>query len=88
MISSYKTDLLHRLKIARGHLEKVIAMVEKEEYCLDITQQSQAVQSALKRVDELLLENHLKTCVKEAIVTEKNVEEKVKEIIELFKRNK
>jgi DNA-binding FrmR family transcriptional regulator len=88
MLAGYKQNLLHRLKIARGHLEKVIGMVEKEEYCLDIIQQSQAVQMALKRVDELLLENHLKTCVKKAIVTEKNVEEKVKEIIELFKRNK
>ena len=84
--TSSKHDLLHRLKIAHGHLEKVINMVEKGEYCLDITQQSQAVQSALRKVDELVLENHLKTCVKEAIITDKNVEEKVKEIIEVFKR--
>lgn len=86
MVQSYKKDLLHRLKIAHGHLEKVINMVEKEEYCLSITQQSQAVQSALQKVDELVLENHLKTCVKEAIVSNKNVDEKVREIIEVFKR--
>lgn len=88
MLPNYKTNLLHRLKIARGHLEKVIEMVKKEEYCLDITQQTQAIESALRKVDELLLEHHLKTCVKEAIVNEKNVEEKVKEIIEVFKRTK
>lgn len=86
MTDSYKTNLLHRLKIASGHLSKVIDMVEKDEYCLHITQQSQAVQSALRKVDELVLENHLKTCVKEAIITDKNVEEKVREIIEVFKR--
>lgn len=86
MSDSYKINLLHRLKISRGHLDKVIDMVEKDEYCLHITQQSQAVQSALQKVDELVLENHLKTCVKEAIITDKNVEEKVREIIEIFKR--
>jgi len=82
----YKNNLLHRLKIARGHLDKVISMVDTNEYCLHITQQSQAVQSALQKVDELVLENHLKTCVKDAIITDKNVEEKVKEILEVFKR--
>ncbi len=86
MLSAYKKNLLHRLKIAKGHLEKVIDMVEKEIYCLDIIQQTKAVESALKKVDEILLENHLKTCVRKAIITDKNVDEKVKEVIEVFKR--
>lgn len=86
MIQSYKKNLLHRLKIARGHLDKVIAMVEGEQYCLDIIQQTKAVENALRKVDEILLENHLKTCVREAIRTDKNVDEKVKEVIEVFRR--
>ena len=86
MIQIYKKNLLHRLKIAKGHLDKVIEMVEKEVYCLDIIQQTRAVESALKKVDQMLLENHLKTCVREAIVTDKNVDEKVKEVIEVFRR--
>lgn len=86
MIISYKNDLLHRLKIARGHLEKVIKMVEEEKYCLDIIQQTRAIEKALAKVDEILLENHLKTCVREAIVSDKNVEEKVKEVVEVFRK--
>lgn len=78
--------MIHRMKIARGHLDKVISMVEKGEYCLDILQQSQAVQSALSKVDDIILENHLKTCVKRAMMTETEVDEKVSEIIEVFKR--
>jgi DNA-binding FrmR family transcriptional regulator len=78
--------VLHRLKIAKGHLEKVILMVEKGEYCLDIVQQSQAVQSALSKADEVILENHLKTCVRDSMVGNKNIDEKVKEVIEVFKR--
>jgi DNA-binding FrmR family transcriptional regulator len=85
-MSEYNKDLVHRLKIARGHMDKVISMVENEEYCLNITQQTQAVISALQKANEQILEHHLKTCVREAMVTDKNVEEKVKEIIEVFKR--
>lgn len=81
-----KQNLIHRMKIAKGHLEKVIEMVEKGEYCLDIIQQSQAVQSALSKVDEAILENHLKTCVRDSIAGNKDVDEKVKEVIEVFKR--
>ncbi len=78
--------MIHRMKIARGHLDKVIEMVENGDYCLDILQQSQAVQSALSKVDDIILENHLKTCVKRAMMTESEVDEKVSEIIEVFKR--
>lgn len=60
-------NVVHRLKIAKGHLEKVITMVEKGEYCIDVIHQSQAVQSALRKTDRVILDNHLKTCVADAI---------------------
>lgn len=85
-MKDHKENLLHRLKIVRGHLEKVINMVEKDEYCLDVIQQTQAVEMALKKVDELILENHLKTCVRQSMASNKNIDEKVKEVIEVFKR--
>lgn len=59
--------ITHRLKIARGHLNKVIDMVENDEYCIDIIHQSQAVQNALKEIDNLVMENHLMGCVADAI---------------------
>ena len=85
-MNDHKKNLLHRLKIAHGHLEKVIKMVENDEYCLNIIQQTQAVEMALKKVDEMILENHLRTCVRESIVSGKGVDEKVREVIEVFKR--
>jgi len=66
-MGDHEKKVLHRLKIAKGHLQKVIDMVEKREYCLDVIQQSQAVQSALSKADEAILENHLKTCASESI---------------------
>ena len=77
--------ILHRLKIARGHLEKVIKMVEKDEYCIDVIHQSQAVQRALEETDTVLLENHLKTCVVDHI-RRGNVEVSTGEIMKVFKK--
>ena len=44
-----KQRIVHRLKIARGHLNKVIQMIEDDEYCIDVLHQSQAVQQALRQ---------------------------------------
>lgn len=62
-----KKGIVHRLQIARGHMDKVLSMVEKDAYCIDVVHQSMAIQAALKKVDELVLENHLKTCVADSI---------------------
>ncbi|MFC1625737.1 metal-sensitive transcriptional regulator [Patescibacteria group bacterium] len=62
-----KEKTLHRLKIAKGHLGKVIKMVEQDEYCIDVVHQSIAVQAALKEVDSLVLDNHLRMCVSDSI---------------------
>jgi len=78
--------VLHRMKIAKGHLSKVIEMVEKGEYCLDVIQQTQAVTSSLEKVSEVILENHLKTCVRQSMESGKGIDEKVAEVIEVFKR--
>ncbi len=79
--------IIHRLKIAKGHLEKVLKMAENGEYCIDIINQSRAVQNALREVDALTLENHLKTCVAEHI---KNGEAdtSVEEVMKIFKNTK
>ena len=60
---STQRKIVHRLKIAKGHLEKIILMVEDDEYCIDIVHQSKALQAALKKADEVLLENHLRKCL-------------------------
>lgn len=80
-----QNQALRRLKIIKGHLEKVMKMVEKEDYCPDILQQSSAVQAALKKVDELLLESHLKTCLTSAIKSKGGTKE-ISEVMEAFKR--
>ncbi len=79
--------ILHRLKIAQGHLKKVLNMVENNEYCIDVIHQSQAVQRALEEADVLVLENHLKTCASDAIKKGRE-EEAIAEIMNVFKKSK
>lgn len=81
-----KERVLHRLKIAQGHLKKVIEMIDKDEYCINALHQSQAVGRALKETDNLILENHLKTCASDAISKGKK-EEAILEIMQVFKKS-
>ena len=67
MIPERKRDALLRLKTVRGHLEGVIAMIEAEAYCPDAMRQVAALQASLERVNRVLLQNHLETCVSEAV---------------------
>lgn len=78
--------ILHRLKIVKGHLQKVIQMIESGQYCIDVIHQSQAVQRGLQEADSLVLENHLKTCVAEAIKKGQD-QEVVGELMNVFKKS-
>lgn len=82
---SVERTILHRLKICRGHLNRVIEMAQKGEYCIDVIHQSQAVQAALKGVDETILKNHMETCVAHEI-KKGNSKEVIEEIMKVTKR--
>lgn len=79
--------ILHRLKIARGQLDHVLKMVEDDEYCIDVLNQMQAVEKALEETQGVVLENHLKTCVADAIKHGKQ-EETIAEVMQVFKKSK
>jgi len=59
-------------------------MVEKEKYCIDIITQSGAVKEALSGVEDLILENHLSTHVKEQMKG-KQSNKAVEEILKVYK---
>lgn len=82
-----ENNILHRAKIIQGHLKKVVKMIEEKDYCVDILNQSLAVQNALKRLDEELLKNHLNTCVVSQIKDGK-ANDAAKEVLEVFKKRR
>ena len=83
-------NTLRRLKIIEGHLRAVIRMVEEDKYCIDIIRQIQAIDSALSKVSTQILENHLNSCVIDAIKgnNPKERERVLKEITEVFDMSK
>jgi len=79
-------NTLRRLKTIEGHLRGVIRMVEEDAYCIDVIRQIQAVDAALNKVSTQILENHLNSCVIDAIQGDspKERERVLKEITEVF----
>jgi DNA-binding FrmR family transcriptional regulator len=84
MKPEHKRGALNRLKTVRGHLDAVIAMVDEERYCPDVMKQVSALQGSLERVNRILLQNHLETCVQHAI-SEGRTPEIVDELMETMR---
>jgi DNA-binding FrmR family transcriptional regulator len=62
-----RAQIVNRLKSVQGHLGGVVRMLEEDAYCMDVLKQLQAVQAAIGRVNTLLLQDHLDSCVTTAI---------------------
>ncbi len=86
MQAQIRKDVNNRLKSIEGHIRGIQRMVDEEVYCVDIMKQIKAVQGALDRVNAIILDNHLQTCVTRAVRSDdKKEQEKVlHEIVELF----
>lgn len=82
---SVEQKILHRFKIAQGHLARVVAMVEAGHYCIDVIDQSMAVQAALKSADQVLLKNHMETCVATEI-KKGNAREVIDEVMKVMQK--
>jgi CsoR family transcriptional regulator, copper-sensing transcriptional repressor len=83
---SYAADkeaLLKRLKRMEGQVRGIGQMVEDDRYCLDIVQQINAITAAAREVSMVLLEDHLRGCVQDAI-KEDNSEEAIKEMVKVL----
>ncbi|REB07776.1 CsoR family transcriptional regulator [Sporosarcina sp. BI001-red] len=64
---SVKTNLIHRLNRVEGQIRGIRKMVENDVYCDDIITQFAATQSALNGAAKVLLDGHLKGCVKDRL---------------------
>ncbi len=62
-----KAAMVRRLQSVEGHVRGIQRMLEEDKYCIDVIKQVEAVQAALAKINQLILENHLRTCVTTAI---------------------
>ncbi|MFQ5962280.1 MAG: metal-sensitive transcriptional regulator [Candidatus Methylomirabilales bacterium] len=81
-----KEEGLKRLKTIEGHIRGVVRMVEEEAYCIDILHQTLAIQRAIDRFNQGLLESHLQTCVITAMrdQSDQRGEQVIRELMDVF----
>jgi len=66
---SYSKDravLLRRLSRIEGQVRGIGRMIEREEYCVDILQQTAALRAAVDALSVLVLEDHVQGCIRTA----------------------
>jgi DNA-binding FrmR family transcriptional regulator len=78
-----RADVLKRLSYIEGHLAGVRRMIEEDRYCVDVLKQSFAVRRAIEKVEALILDGHLHTCVVEGIQGERQ-EQVLAELLDLY----
>ncbi len=79
--------ILISLKKAKSSLEKIISMIESDQYCIKVIQQNLAVVGLLKSVNLQLLEDHLGCCFVDSIKSndKKRQNEMIQEILTIVK---
>jgi DNA-binding FrmR family transcriptional regulator len=65
--SAIAQDLINRLTRAEGQLRGIRKMIERQAYCIDVLQQLSAARRALDKAALILLRDHLRTCVADAL---------------------
>ena len=83
MLPQVKSETLKRLNYIEGHLSGVRRMVEEDKYCVDVLRQTYAIRRAIEKVEAMLLEGHLDTCVVEGIRAGRD-KEVLGELLELY----
>jgi DNA-binding FrmR family transcriptional regulator len=86
MIYEVKDKVDSRLAKIEGQVKGIRNMVQNDRYCVDILLQLSAVISALKKVEDMIMENHLNTCVADAMKSDDEAQQKqkIKELMDVM----
>jgi DNA-binding FrmR family transcriptional regulator len=92
MDQQQKEKVAARLRRIEGQIGGIRKMIEEDRYCIEILTQTSAVVSALRGVEDLVMQNHLNTCVVDAIKSEDESEQRQKldevmDVIGKFRRH-
>ena len=80
-----KAALLRRISRLEGQVRGIARMVEREEYCMDILQQTAALRAAVDSLNLNLLEEHIAGCLTTA-VERGQAEEYTEEVMDVLRR--
>ncbi|MBR0965560.1 metal-sensitive transcriptional regulator [Bradyrhizobium diazoefficiens] len=88
MRNDIKASCQKRLNRIEGQVRGLAKMVDEDRYCIDIVTQISAVRSALRRVEEEILKDHVAHCVEHAIRSGDKADQrrKIAELMEVVGR--
>ena len=78
--------ILARINRIEGQVRGLKKMVEEDRDCMDVLKQIAAAAGALRSVGAMILEDHLKGCVANAIKTKDHEDEAILEVVEIFNK--
>lgn len=84
MTPETRRQALRRLKIIGGQVQALEKQIEDDRYCMDVLDLSLSIQKALRSLDVLVIEGHLRTHVVEQM-TGGETDRAVGELLRLYK---
>ncbi len=73
------------LKQAQGQIDGILKMIEEDRYCIDVSNQLMSVEGLIKKANKLVLQEHLRHCVKN-VKDEDDLNQKMDEMIHILNR--
>jgi copper ion binding protein len=86
MDEARRKAVVNRLRSIEGHVGGLIRMAGDDAYCVDLLHQIQAVQAALSKVEGIVLDNHVRTCLITAIRSDDAADRErvLQELVDVF----
>lgn len=79
-----KKRAIHRAKIITGQVKGLTQAIDKEQYCIELLNQSLSIQRSLKSLDTLLLQNHLKSHVRNQMQHKGEDDRAITELLKIY----
>ena len=81
-----KKEILVRLRKLEGQVKGIQRMVDGEKYCVDVLNQLSAVVAATQKVATIILKDHIRGCVRDALIRDERSDEHVNELLTVIER--
>ncbi len=90
MDTEQKKDAVTRLKKIEGQIRGIRKMVDENRYCIDVLSQTRAVVAAIRKVEDLIMFQHLHSCVVDSMRSDNEADKnkKIDEIMELLSKHR